>query len=403
MLLLLLVCVLAVDSVPFNQTRDDGPPGNATSAAILADPVEDRNTSRSAVDLAEDSATLQQLEESRAETSAELGDFPVEEGDILLQDDRNAVSSIWWGTVIPYTISPQLAGLEWKIHAALRMISDASCIRFKEHSDELSFLGFQDGAGCASYVGQIGGRQPVFISSACSVGNICHEVIHALGFHHEHTRQDRDQYISVAMENIIPKRRRHFKIKYGDTQNLPYDLNSIMHYGQYFFSKNGGQTLMAKVPGATMGQRTHLSQLDMQRLNQLYCDTVRTFCYSVSEGLLMTEASMRGRSAVTSVLSACEAVLQPRRFGPGPDDHSRSARRHDAAHAKPDASGEREEDGVERGGGGSPRSGPDSLQAPGPRTQAGDPAGPQSEETAAPDSSSKGPGQVLRWSGSLVL
>ncbi|XP_053736616.1 hatching enzyme 1.2-like [Synchiropus splendidus] len=275
LLLLLLVCVLPGGSVPVNHTHDDGPPGNVTSGVdvIIADLVEDRNTSHSAADLVEDShsSTLQQLEEAQAETLAEMEDFPVEEGDILLQEERNAVSSIWQTTLVPYTISPQLAGLEWKIYTAMQMISDASCIRFKEHSNEANFLGFQGGAGCASYVGQIGGHQPVFISPACSVGNICHEVIHALGFHHEHTRRDRDQYIDVEWNNIVPKRKRHFKAKQGDTQNLPYDLNSIMHYGQYFFSKNGGQTLVAKVPGSMMGQRTHLSQLDMQRLNLLYC------------------------------------------------------------------------------------------------------------------------------------
>ncbi|GAA6226935.1 high choriolytic enzyme 1-like [Lates japonicus] len=68
-------------------------------------------------------------------------------------------------------------------------------------------------------------------------------------------------------------RQKNFKVKSGNTLNLPYDLNSIMHYGQFFFSADGSPTVLSKQGGGQMGQRTHLSQLDVQRLNRLYhCD-----------------------------------------------------------------------------------------------------------------------------------
>lgn len=56
---------------------------------------------------------------------------------------------------------------------------------------------------CASFVGIIGGLQPIFMGSKCKVGNIVHEILHALGFHHEHTRMDRDQYITVLHHNVM--------------------------------------------------------------------------------------------------------------------------------------------------------------------------------------------------------
>lgn len=57
---------------------------------------------------------------------------------------------------------------------------------------------------CASFVGCQGGAQPVYMTDECSTGNLCHEILHALGLHHEHTRRDRDQYVSVQWENIAP-------------------------------------------------------------------------------------------------------------------------------------------------------------------------------------------------------
>ena len=60
---------------------------------------------------------------------------------------------------------------------------------------------------CSSYVGRIGGRQTISIGNSdgsitCKHGNIVHEIAHALGFFHEHSRPDRDQYVSVLWKNV---------------------------------------------------------------------------------------------------------------------------------------------------------------------------------------------------------
>ncbi|CAK6982544.1 astacin-like metalloprotease toxin 5 [Scomber scombrus] len=216
-------------------------------------------------------------EQDDSETLEELNhDIIVQEGDMIMPEDRNAVQSLWANAVVPFTISDDLADRASNIFAAFKMISDVTCIRFQRHTTEVNYLKFLNGKGCASFVGCRGGAQSLYYGRTCSVGNLCHEIIHSLGLHHEHTRQDRDQYITVHWDSIKQASKKNFKKKPGDTLNLPYDVDSIMHYGQFFFSKDGGPTLLAKQGGEQMGQRNYLSPLDVQRLNRLYhCDERR--------------------------------------------------------------------------------------------------------------------------------
>lgn len=52
---------------------------------------------------------------------------------------------------------------------------------------------------------------------------------------------------------------------------MPYDYNSVMHYGSFFFSQERGlRTLLAKMKGVRIGQREKLSALDAQRGRLLY-------------------------------------------------------------------------------------------------------------------------------------
>lgn len=61
-----------------------------------------------------------------------------------------------------------------------------------------------------------------------------HEVGHTLGFFHEQSRPDRDDYIDIVRKNIAKFRENNFE-KYTITEienyDEPYDLSSDMHYG----------------------------------------------------------------------------------------------------------------------------------------------------------------------------
>lgn len=65
---------------------------------------------------------------------------------------------------------------------------------------------------CWSFVGKFGGAQILSLEPPDEKGPNClenegraiHELMHALGIFHEHSRADRDLYIDIHYENIIP-------------------------------------------------------------------------------------------------------------------------------------------------------------------------------------------------------
>lgn len=50
------------------------------------------------------------------------------------------------------------------------------------------------------------GRQEILIGTVeakCKVGNLIHEIGHTLGFFHEHSRPDRDQFVKVNLDLVM--------------------------------------------------------------------------------------------------------------------------------------------------------------------------------------------------------
>ncbi|KAK6036279.1 astacin, partial [Cooperia oncophora] len=88
--------------------------------------------------------------------------------------------------------------------------------------------------GCWSYVGRVGGEQPLSLGDGCDqVGIATHELGHALGLFHTMSRYDRDEFITVVLDNVVEgfvdqyvKETNETTTNYGFT----YDYGSIMHY-----------------------------------------------------------------------------------------------------------------------------------------------------------------------------
>ena len=62
-------------------------------------------------------------------------------------------------------------------------------------------------------------------------GVIIHEILHALGFFHEHSRPDRDQYITIDFNNLKDGMQHNF-----ETLNLRNWFNMSIPYGMGFLN-----------------------------------------------------------------------------------------------------------------------------------------------------------------------
>ena len=114
---------------------------------------------------------------------------------------------------------------------------------------------------------------------------VIHELGHAIGFYHKHTRPDRDNYIDVIYDNIQRGLEDQF-YKAGDgetnTLGLGYDLQSIMHYNRKTFSRNGLDTIRAKDTKVTsFGNARQLSPLDIAKANRFYNCGEQLISYSL--------------------------------------------------------------------------------------------------------------------------
>ncbi|CAF1451440.1 unnamed protein product [Adineta ricciae] len=243
------------------------------------------------------------------------------EGDMLFHSSSHLNSRgvaqrgvIWTNGIIPYQIDPnytpeQQAFIVNTIRKMERLvaINNVVCIQFRpKQSSDRYFIEIVDGLGCSSYVGQGGAsfHQVSLEYPKCfTEGMIMHELLHTLGFYHEQSRPDRDNYIRVLYENILIEKRHEFE-KYNDTfvdtLNTSYDYSSLMHYEKNTFSQNGLPTIEPLQANVTIGQRHIMSSTDIREVRLLYnCSAI-----GVTLPEITTTTPQNQYSVNTTVLSA---------------------------------------------------------------------------------------------------
>ncbi|XP_062380293.1 hatching enzyme 1.2-like [Sardina pilchardus] len=206
------------------------------------------------------------------------------EGDLVLPKTRNALACwnnncLWRKSAngkveVPYTVSRDFSYNDvTKMEKAMATFSSETCVQFVPRSTQGDYISIENKNGCYSYLGRTGGGQVVSLYRYGCIyhGIIQHELLHALGFYHEQTRSDRDQYVRINWENISSGMGHNFHKQNTNNLDSPYDYYSVMHYGSKTFSINGRDTISTiPNPNVSIGQRHRMTKSDILRVNKLY-------------------------------------------------------------------------------------------------------------------------------------
>ncbi|MEM1042106.1 MAG: M12 family metallopeptidase [Bacteroidota bacterium] len=216
--------------------------------------------------------------------------YTIIEGDILVPEgyQRGTLTAqLWPGGRVPYEFNGNVSTSNRQaMLAAMDEWEAVADVRFVPRNGEDDYVHIQDDTANYSAVGRQDGRQVIGIFNWNFRFIMAHELAHALGFFHEQSRSDRDNYVSVNPAAIVDTMEFNFDIQpstlaypkqsYGLPDTLTYDFDSVMHYGQFTFCIDPcpGPTITVLPPNgewqARIGQRTRLSFLDRVTMRQLY-------------------------------------------------------------------------------------------------------------------------------------
>ncbi|XP_040566852.1 low choriolytic enzyme [Lepeophtheirus salmonis] len=213
-------------------------------------------------------------------------------------------SNRWPNGIVPYTIGSSFSSRHRQtIMDSIKHISDRTCVKFVERTNEANYVDiFTGGDGCYANLGYNSRRSRSVLhlqrNGCVHLGVIAHELLHILGFAHEQTRPDRDQYVKISWENIRSGTYSNFWRALGENEaatipycgnvgidqydncyagfrtstfGMAYDYGSIMHYGLTYFSTNGQNTIsLKKSTTARIPNRSGMSDLDVQKTKAAY-------------------------------------------------------------------------------------------------------------------------------------
>ncbi len=162
--------------------------------------------------------------------------------------DSSEAPRPWPRGIIPYDISKLSPAQQTNALKAMQRWMDTganiSFIRRTAETEYVNFTGVTNAGNNTSCVGFKKGV-PADINITAfwwrqGEWMPAHELGHVLGFHHEHQRWDRDQFVTIHYENIKSGRGGDYdwiaKTNWIVT-SLPYDFRSIMHYRICWASK----------------------------------------------------------------------------------------------------------------------------------------------------------------------
>ena len=274
--------------------------------------------------------TAERMAQRTAQVRAELGSASVEgiAHAVVISGDQYR----WPNARMPYSIDAALPNQQ-RVTDAINHWTQNTNVGFVERtaanaSQHPNYVHFRPATGCWSQVGMRGGKQEIGLANGCGLGATIHEIGHAFSLWHEQSREDRDQFVIIHWQNITAGREHNFNQHINDGDDVgAYDYGSIMHYGQFAFSKNNQPTITPTQAGAVIGQRNGLSQGDINAIHSIYNTwhtnrlVTRTFAstgsknaWAAIEGLGWRKIKADSPDGVTNMFVAlCEARAAGRR------------------------------------------------------------------------------------------
>merc|ERR1712055_709481 len=156
----------------------------------------------------------------------------------------------------------------------------SNCVKFRRWDGRWDAVKIRQGSKCNAAVGYKGSgtNQHMSLGRKCwrRRGTIMHEFLHSLGIHHTQNRWDRDKYVQVNKWNVHPDNKHNFEEQpklEADFFGLPYDCDSVMHYGGKYFAHNPNiRTIVTKNwrKQHRIGQRKRLSEGDVRLIRKMY-------------------------------------------------------------------------------------------------------------------------------------
>ncbi|NOT09731.1 MAG: hypothetical protein HOP28_16175 [Gemmatimonadales bacterium] len=201
------------------------------------------------------------------------------------QDER------WYRGLIAYAISPSIQTQQRILDAIASIQASVGGVLFipAEQApgiDRMFFVPESDPERCGHTNGigrTAGGFVPTYVHvsdrSDCNAGTVMHEIGHALGFWHEQSRCDRDNYVQILTDSIESGKEHNFaKVCSGADDVAPYDEGSIMHYHRRAFGKPRAQDPDVKTQtirslrgrDLEMGQSSAFGASDIITTNMMY-------------------------------------------------------------------------------------------------------------------------------------